>query len=72
MRKKVPAMDREKVVEILSYVSDRTRDMAIFNAVDVPMVRDICCKAKADFHITYGKSGISVSLGGTSPWQEEI
>ena len=64
MRKKVPAMDRKTVIQLLSEVSNGTRERALFNAVDVPMVRAICSKAKTSFNTAYGKSGITVTLGG--------
>lgn len=55
-------INKATAIELLAQVANGERQRAIFNNIDVPLIKAILSKAKADLEITYGQSGIQVEL----------
>lgn len=55
-------INKTTAIEVLKQVANGNKQRAVFNNIDVPLIKAIVSKAKADLTITYGQSGIQVQL----------
>jgi len=62
MARKVKPMDKALVIKLMKEVAERKRNVAMFNNIDIPLVKALLNKAKTEFNTVYGRSGVQIML----------